>query len=80
MKVVAKGLMAHYHWDNICTMEVLGRGKRKKGAKSSFREIMAEKFISWERNKHPDPRIPKNSLKKLKETHTKTYYNQTVKI
>ena len=44
-----RDLMAYYHWNNICNMEVPEAGGREKGTKKLFIEIMAKIFQIWEK-------------------------------
>lgn len=42
---------------------------------------MAETFLTWEKNRYPNPESPDNTKKRSKETHTKTCHNfQKLKI
>lgn len=65
----------------IHTMKVLGRKEKEKGTESIFERNNGQKFPKLdERHEYMHLRRSKTpNMEKLKEIHTNTHYNKTVK-
>ena len=71
-------------WDNVKRTNICIIGvpeeERQKGTEKIFQEIIAENFPNMGKETHSDSGRAENLIcDKLKEEHTKTYFNQTDK-